>query len=48
MYYVLIKENNQAEVREFEILTQAFRFYLEDPVKREIVKKIDVKVIENE
>jgi hypothetical protein len=45
-YYVLIKESNQAEVREFDNLNAAYRFFLEDPVKREIVKPVDPKVTE--
>ena len=45
-YYVLIKEDNRAEVREFDGLSKAYRFYLEDPAHREVVKPIEPKVTE--
>jgi hypothetical protein len=46
MYYVLTKENNTASVTQFDNLSQAFKFYLEDPSKREVVKLINPKIIE--
>lgn len=48
-YYVATKiDSNQYTLNEFESLSHAYRFYLEDPVKRIILKTVNPEIKEGE
>ena len=46
MKYYVAEKKDSYELRTFDNLTQAYKYYLEDAGKRFILKEIIVKVVE--
>ena len=46
--YLVSEKNYKGEIslREFDGLSQAYKFYLENPARRTIMKEVNVKVVE--